>query len=103
MLSSENNDLLTLIEPGSIMGNLLRHFWMPALLEEELREDDCSRLERAAQTLGKEDILESLRVYRKRFDEEDPIVQPEFLVSSDITTEPDLKQESETDPNSSLS
>jgi hypothetical protein len=65
-----------------------------ALLEEELREDDCSRLERAAQTLGKENILESLRGYRKRFDEEDPIVQPEFLVSSDITTEQDLKQES---------
>ena len=40
MLSSENNDLLTLIEPGSIMGNLLRHFWMPALLEEELLEPD---------------------------------------------------------------
>ena len=40
MLSSENNDLLTLIEPGSIMGNLLRHFWMPALLEEELTEPD---------------------------------------------------------------
>ena len=40
MLSSENNDLLTLIEPGSIMGNLLRHFWMPALLEEEIIEPD---------------------------------------------------------------
>ena len=65
-----------------------------ALLEEELEEDDCSRLERVAKTLEKKDILESLRVYRERFDEENSIVQEEFLVSRDITTEPDLKPES---------
>ena len=40
MLSAQNNDLLTIIEPGSIMGGLLRQFWMPALLEEELPEPD---------------------------------------------------------------
>ena len=42
MLAKDDNDLLTLIEPGSTMGALLRQFWMPALLEEELSEPDGS-------------------------------------------------------------
>jgi phthalate 4,5-dioxygenase len=41
MLSKENNDLLTQVGPGTPMGNLLRRFWMPALLENEIPVPDC--------------------------------------------------------------
>jgi phthalate 4,5-dioxygenase len=41
MLSKENNDLLTQVGPGTPMGNLLRRFWMPALLEAEIAAPDC--------------------------------------------------------------
>ncbi len=41
MLSREDNDLLTLTGPGTPMGGLLRHNWMPVLLSRELPEPDC--------------------------------------------------------------
>jgi phenylpropionate dioxygenase-like ring-hydroxylating dioxygenase large terminal subunit len=41
MLSKDNNDLLTRVGPGTPMGELLRRFWMPALLEEEIARPDC--------------------------------------------------------------
>ena len=40
MLSQADNALLTLSGPGTPMGDLLRRFWMPALLSEELPERD---------------------------------------------------------------
>ena len=40
MLSAEDNELLTRIGPGTPMGALLRRFWMPALLEEEVPVPD---------------------------------------------------------------
>ncbi|HEY3117073.1 MAG TPA: Rieske 2Fe-2S domain-containing protein [Chloroflexota bacterium] len=40
MLSKEDNELLTRIEPGTPMGNLFRQYWMPALLSSELPETD---------------------------------------------------------------
>ncbi|MGD9886119.1 MAG: Rieske 2Fe-2S domain-containing protein [Reyranella sp.] len=40
MLSKSDNDLLTLTGPGAPMGDLLRRFWMPALLSAELPERD---------------------------------------------------------------
>ncbi len=40
MLSREENQLLTQIEPGSPMGDLFRRFWIPALLAEELPHAD---------------------------------------------------------------
>jgi phthalate 4,5-dioxygenase oxygenase subunit len=40
MLSQEDNDLLTRVEGDAPMGQLLRRFWMPALLEDELAEPD---------------------------------------------------------------
>ncbi|MEA3025461.1 MAG: phthalate 4,5-dioxygenase [Alphaproteobacteria bacterium] len=40
MLSQQNNDMLTRVGPGTPMGNLLRCFWIPALLEEEIVEPD---------------------------------------------------------------
>jgi phthalate 4,5-dioxygenase oxygenase subunit len=42
MLSREDNDLLTRVGPGTVMGALLRRFWMPALLEEEIPTPDCT-------------------------------------------------------------
>ena len=41
MLSREDNELLTRVGPGTAMGALLRRFWMPALLEEEIPTPDC--------------------------------------------------------------
>jgi len=36
MLSAEDNELLCRVGPGTAMGNLMRRFWLPVLLEEEL-------------------------------------------------------------------
>ena len=41
MLSAEDNTLLTQSEAGTPMGELLRRFWLPVLLCEELPEPDC--------------------------------------------------------------
>lgn len=40
MLSQADNDTLTQVGPGTVMGNFMRRFWMPALLESELPEND---------------------------------------------------------------
>jgi len=40
MLSKVDNEFLTRSGPGTPMGDLLRRFWMPALLSEELPEHD---------------------------------------------------------------
>jgi phthalate 4,5-dioxygenase oxygenase subunit len=40
MLSRENNDLLARTGPGTVMGEVLRRYWIPALLSEELPEPD---------------------------------------------------------------
>ena len=42
MLKPGINDLLTQIAPGTKMGNLFRQYWIPALLAEELPENDCA-------------------------------------------------------------
>ena len=41
MLRKEQNDLLTQTGPGTVMGKMFRAYWLPALLAEELPEDDC--------------------------------------------------------------
>ena len=41
MLRKEQNDLLTQTAPGTAMGDFFRCYWIPALLAEELPEDDC--------------------------------------------------------------
>ena len=41
MLNKEDNELLTRVGPDTPMGNLLRHYWMPTLLTEELPEPGC--------------------------------------------------------------
>ncbi|MPZ49005.1 MAG: Rieske 2Fe-2S domain-containing protein [Dehalococcoidia bacterium] len=41
MLTHEQNELLTRVGPGTPMGDLLRRYWIPALLSWELAEPDC--------------------------------------------------------------
>jgi phthalate 4,5-dioxygenase oxygenase subunit len=41
MLRKEQNDLLTLTGPGTPMGEMFRAYWLPALLAEELPENEC--------------------------------------------------------------
>lgn len=41
MLRKEQNDLLTQTGPGTPMGDMFRCYWIPALLAEELPENDC--------------------------------------------------------------
>lgn len=41
MLRADINELLTRTGPGTPMGKLFRRYWMPALLAEELPENDC--------------------------------------------------------------
>jgi phthalate 4,5-dioxygenase oxygenase subunit len=42
MLTREINDLLTRSGPGTSMGGLLRRYWIPLLLAEELPEPECA-------------------------------------------------------------
>jgi phthalate 4,5-dioxygenase len=41
MLSKEQNDQLTQTGPGTAMGNMFRSYWIPALLAEELPQNEC--------------------------------------------------------------
>ena len=40
MLREEQNELLTRTGPATPMGEMFRRYWIPALLAEELAEDD---------------------------------------------------------------
>src|SRR6201996_7265865 len=42
MLKQEINELLTQTGPGTAMGAMFRQYWFPALLAEELPENDCA-------------------------------------------------------------
>jgi nitrite reductase/ring-hydroxylating ferredoxin subunit len=41
MLSQDDNALLTQTSSGTAMGNLMRRYWLPALLSEEIPAPDC--------------------------------------------------------------
>mgnify|MGYP001208128272 CR=1 FL=1 len=41
MLKPADHELLGRTGPGTTMGKLLRRFWVPALLSEELPDPDC--------------------------------------------------------------
>ncbi len=41
MLRAEQNELVTRTGPGTPMGEMFRRYWLPALLAEELPENDC--------------------------------------------------------------
>ena len=42
MLSREENQLITRAGPGTPLGELMRRYWIPALLSEDIRECDCA-------------------------------------------------------------
>jgi phthalate 4,5-dioxygenase oxygenase subunit len=42
MLRKDINELLTQTGPGTPMGQLFRQYWLPALMAEELPENDCA-------------------------------------------------------------
>lgn len=44
MLKQEINELLTQTGPATQMGDLFRQYWIPALLAEELPENDCPQV-----------------------------------------------------------
>jgi phthalate 4,5-dioxygenase len=41
MLSREENELITRVGPGAPMGDVLRRYWMPALLSTDIPTPDC--------------------------------------------------------------
>src|ERR1700694_5786485 len=41
MLKQEDNELITRVGPGTPMGNLMREYWVPAMLSSELPSPDC--------------------------------------------------------------
>src|SRR4051794_21613810 len=41
MLNEQDNETLCRVGPGSLMGNLLRRYWMPAVHSNELPAADC--------------------------------------------------------------
>ena len=38
---AEENEVLTRVGPGTLMGNLMREYWIPAMLASELPHPDC--------------------------------------------------------------
>jgi phthalate 4,5-dioxygenase oxygenase subunit len=42
MLTKEDNELITRCGPGTPMGNLMRQYWIPAMLSQELPTPDCA-------------------------------------------------------------
>ena len=45
MLTAELNETLTRVGTGTPMGNLMRRYWVPALLSWEVPEPDCPPVE----------------------------------------------------------
>src|SRR6476661_10129927 len=41
MLSIEDNEVMCRVGPGTIMGNLMREYWIPAVRSDELPSPDC--------------------------------------------------------------
>ena len=39
MTSLQDSEILTRVGPGTPMGNLMRHYWLPALKSSELKAD----------------------------------------------------------------
>src|ERR1700694_2996006 len=41
MLGNEENEIVVRVGPGTLMGDLMRQYWLPAMLPSELPEPDC--------------------------------------------------------------
>src|SRR5713226_860764 len=52
MLTREQNESVTATHTGKPMGDLIRRYWIPALLSEELPEPDCAPVQ--VRMLGEE-------------------------------------------------
>src|SRR6266850_2530842 len=52
MLTREENELVTRTGPGTPMGEVMRRYWIPALISSELPEPDCAPVR--VQLLGEE-------------------------------------------------
>ena len=48
MLKAEDNEILTRVGPGTLMGELLRRYWTPACLSAEIPEPVSAQTERAS-------------------------------------------------------
>ena len=44
MLTHADNEVLTRVGPGTLMGDLMRRYWLPALLSTELSDRKSTRL-----------------------------------------------------------
>jgi phthalate 4,5-dioxygenase len=44
MLSPEDNELISQVGPGTVMGDLMRQYWIPAMLSSEISEPDSEPL-----------------------------------------------------------
>jgi phthalate 4,5-dioxygenase oxygenase subunit len=44
MLTASDNEILTRVGPGTYMGDLMRQYWIPALISDELPSPDCPPL-----------------------------------------------------------
>src|ERR1700722_11015076 len=44
MLTFEDNEAITRVGPGTLMGNFMREYWIPGLLSSELPHPDCDPL-----------------------------------------------------------
>ena len=44
MLSTQDNEILCRVGPGTLMGNLMREYWVPAVTSAELPSPDCAPL-----------------------------------------------------------
>src|SRR5688572_25627476 len=73
MLRKEQNDLLTQTGRGTPMGGLFRRYWIPALLSEELPENECppvrvkllsERLLAFRDTLGRYGLIDEFCAHR---------------------------------------
>ena len=44
MLTKEDNEAITQVGPGTLMGSFMREYWVPAMLSSELPNADCDPL-----------------------------------------------------------
>src|ERR1700690_1109490 len=74
MLRNDQNDLLTRTGPGTPMGEMFRRYWIPALLAEELPENDgppvrvqllSEQLITFRDTMGRYGLLEEFCAHRR--------------------------------------
>ena len=74
MVTRQENDILTMTDAGTPMGEMMRRYWMPALLSKELPEPDCppirvpllgEKLIAFRDTNGRVGLLEEFCVHRR--------------------------------------